>query len=110
MPVYRLDYLTKKFEQALYALATGEGDARSRLETAYYCFWTILIDDYPKSLRNKRRSINKLLTRLKGREGYVIADNLRKMKNKSASKICALILSLYFDLLQEREQRKADPS
>jgi hypothetical protein len=110
VPIYRLDYLIEKFEQALFALATGEGDSRSRLETAYHYFWTILIDDYPKSLRKKRQSIDKLLTRLEGREGYVIADNLRKMKNKSASKICAVIVALYFELLQEREKRKADPS
>jgi hypothetical protein len=109
MPVHRLDYLIEKFQQALYILATGEGDARSRLEIAHRCFWTILIDDYSKSLRKKRQSIDKLLTRLEGREGYVIPDNLRKMKNKSASKICALIVTLYFDLVQEREETTTDP-
>jgi hypothetical protein len=106
MPIHRLDYLIEKFGQALYSLATGEGDSRSRLETAYYCFWAIQIDDYPESLKKNRQSIDKLLTRLKGREGYVIPDNLRKMKNKSASKICSLIVALYFKLLQEREKTK----
>jgi hypothetical protein len=50
-----------------------------------------------------------LLTILKGDEGYLIADNLRKMRNNSASKICALIVALYFDLVQEREKEKTDP-
>jgi hypothetical protein len=109
MPIYRLDYLIEKFEQTLYALATGERDARARLERAYYRFWTILIDDYPKSLRKKRQSTDGLLTILKGDEGYLIADNLRKMRNNSASEICALIVALYFDLVQERENEKTDP-
>jgi hypothetical protein len=109
MALYTLDYLIEKFEQALVDLATGEGDARSRLDVAYHRFWVIQLGDYPQALRGKRQAIDKLLTRLKGRQGYVIQDNLRRMHNSTASKICGLIVDLHWHLLRERQQTKAEP-
>ena len=106
--MYRLEYIIEKFEQALFDLATGEGDARSRLEEAYRRFWTIPLTDYPERVRKERRAIDRLMTRLPGRPGYVIPDNLRKMKNKTASKICAYIWSICFVLI-EVKQRSATP-
>ena len=38
--MYSLEYLVEKFEQAVFDLATGESDARSRLEMAYRRTWT----------------------------------------------------------------------
>ncbi len=99
-----LDYLIEKFDQAVFDLATGQGDARSRLGDAYYRFWTVRLDDYPEHVRGERQSIDQLLTRLPGREGYVIPDNLRKMKNKTASQICALIVSVRTGLLCAQTQ------
>lgn len=62
-----MNYLLEKFYLAAHDLATGEGDARSRVGVAYYRFWTIPIDDFPQELRKSRNEINKLLTRLAGR-------------------------------------------
>jgi hypothetical protein len=84
----------------MFDLATGQGDARSRLRDAYRRFWIIHLDDYPEHVREERQAIDKLLMRLPGREGYVIQDNLRKMKNKTASQICALIVSVHAGLLR----------
>lgn len=94
-----MNYLLEKFYLAVHDLATGEGDARSRVGVAYYRFWTIPMDDFPQELRKSRNEVNKLLTRLAGREGYIISDNLSKMKNKTASKISAHILHIYHGLL-----------
>jgi hypothetical protein len=100
--MYPLDYLIEKFDQAVFDLATGQGDARSRLRDAYDRFWIIRLDDYPEHVRAERRVIDKLLTRLPAREGYVIQDNIRKMQNKTASHICALIVSVHAGLLRAR--------
>jgi len=104
--VYTLDYLVEKFQHALLDLATGEGDARSRVDSAYRRFWAIRIGDFPEHLRKDREAIDKLLTRLPGREGYIIPDNLRRMTNKTASKICTLIYELYFGLVEVQRQRR----
>ncbi len=99
--MYTRDYLIEKFEGAITILATGEGDARSRIAPAYHCFWHIPLEDYPVDLREDVLSITKMLTRLNGREGYVIADNLRRMKNKTASKIARRMLDIYLELAKK---------
>ena len=96
--MYDNRYLIEKFTMAMHHLVSGEGDARSRVGEAYYSFWHIKPDEYPEHLRNKREEINHLLTRLPGREGYMVPDNLSKMKNKTASKIAVLIFEIYFEL------------
>lgn len=96
--MYSLEYLIEKFEQALFDLATGEGDARSRLDAAYSRFWSIPLEDYPARVQTERREIDRLMTRLPARPGFVIPDNLRRMKNKTASEICAYIWSICFVL------------
>jgi hypothetical protein len=109
--MYSLEYLVEKFEQAVFDLATGEGDARSRLEVAYRRFWTIPLLDYPERVREERQAIDRMITRLSGRPGFVIPDNLRKMKNKTASQICAYIWSICFvlkELQQTRRQQNSD--
>src|SRR5260370_906523 len=95
--MYSIEYLIRKYKEALYDLATGEGDARARVGVAYYKFWHIQIDEYPESLRKQRQEIDRLLTRLGGRTGYIIPDNLQHMKDKTASKIAALINDMSVD-------------
>jgi hypothetical protein len=103
VPMYSLDYLIEKFDQAVVDLATGPGDARSRVRDAHRRFWTIPVHDYPEQVLKELQAIDQLLTRLPGREGYVIEDNLRRMKNKTASEICALIVSVHAGLLRARQ-------
>ena len=97
-----LSYLIEKFHQALFDLATGEGDARSRIKVAFYRYWTIPIEDFPESLRKDRERITVLLTRLGGKQGYVIPENLRRMKKSTAAEIARLTHSIYFRLLDIR--------
>jgi hypothetical protein len=99
---YPIEYLIQKYEEALYDLATGEGDARARVGTAHSGLMHIQIDEYPESLRKQRREIDRLLTRLGGKTGHIIPNNLQKMKNKTASKIAALILDIYFSLVEKQ--------
>jgi hypothetical protein len=102
-----LSYLVEKFDQALWELAIGKGDARSRVDPAYHRFWHIPIEDFPPELQPDRKTIDKLLTRLPGRQGYIIPDNLRAMKNSTAAKIAGIILSLYFRLVELRSNERA---
>ena len=96
--MYSRDYLLEKFTQALLDLAIAEGNAKSRVGVAYRRFAHIGLNDFPEHLRAKRVELEKLLTRLPGREGYVIPENLKKMKNKTASKF---YVSKPFDLHKE---------
>jgi hypothetical protein len=104
--MYSIEYLIEKYKEALYDLATGEGDARARVNTAYCRFWHILIDEYPENLRKQKEEMERLLTRLGGEPGHIISNNLQKMKNKTASKIAALILDIYLSLVEEQGQKK----
>jgi len=91
-------YVQGKYKDALEILITGEKDARSRVQKAYYMFWHIQLNEYPEGIRNKVKSITKILTRLTGREGYILDDNFRKMKNKTASKAAKMIYDVYLDI------------
>jgi hypothetical protein len=99
-----LSYIIEKFDQAVYALATGEGDARSRVDVAFHCFWHIPVADLPESVREDREKITALLTRLGGQQGYIIPNNLRRMKNSTASEIAGLIHGIHRQLLAIRSK------
>jgi hypothetical protein len=104
LAVYSIDYLIEKFEKAVFDLATGEGDARARLREAYGRFWTIPLTDYPEHIQKERQAIERIMTRLPSRPGYVIQDNLRKMKNKTASNVCEYIWSICFMLIEVKQR------
>lgn len=106
-PLNYIYYIQGKYKDAIEILITGEKDARSRVQKAYYKIWTIQLNDYPESIRKKVESITKILTRLSGREGYLLDDNFRKMKNKTASKAAIIIYEVYLDIekhIRELEQ------
>lgn len=106
MKVYEEDYLFEKFFQATHELVRGQGDARSRVKEAYEKFYHINIDDYPNELKEKRKKIQYLLTRLPAREGHKISENIAKMKNVTASKIADLIFEIYNNLCKRKYQKK----
>lgn len=91
-------YIHGKYKDAIEVLISGEKDARSRVEKAYYTFWHIQLNEYPEHIRKQVESITKLLTRLPGREGYILNDNFDKMKNKTASKAAMMIYNVYLEL------------
>lgn len=100
--MYSIDYLIERLERAVYALATDFGDARSRLDEAHRHMMGLRLDDFPEHLREMPQQIEQLLTRLPGREGFILVDNLRKMRKATASQICRLILELYFALIEHK--------
>ncbi len=102
-----LDYAIEKFRDAVYDLAIGEGDARSRVGVAYLRFWGIRADEFPEQVRAKRAKIDKLLTRLSAEDGQIIPENLRRMKNSTASKIAELIVDIYMHLVCIHQKTQA---
>ena len=105
--MYDIDYFVQKFEQAVYDLAISEGSIKSRVADAHCRFRHFFLEDFPEELQGKRKEITDLLTRLESREGYIIPDNLRKMRKKTASKIAAIIVDIYLDLVRIREKERA---
>lgn len=106
-PLNNIYYIQGKYKDAVEILITGEKDARSRVQKAYYTIWTVQLNDYPESVRKKVESITKILTRLPGRGGYILDDNFGKMKNKTASKAAKIIYDVYLDIenhIKELEQ------
>lgn len=91
---YSVSYLKEKFGQAVRELATGEGDAKSRVGPAHQRFWIIPIEDFPEEVRNERKEIETLMTQIEAKEGHTIPENLRLMTNSTASEIASLILEI----------------
>lgn len=96
--MYDNKYITEKLTMAMFELATGQGDARSRIDVAYHTFWHIKDSDFPDNLKKTRLQIDQLITRLPAKTGYIIPYNIANMKNKTASKIAALIIELYLGI------------
>ena len=99
---YSLDYLIQRTGRAVEELATGFEPGRTRLSAAYGALTGLLLTDYPEPLREKRAEIDRWLTRFSGREGFLVTDNIRKMKKQDVSRVCELILELHLDLLEQR--------
>ena len=92
-------YARDKFENAVYALAVGPGDVRSRLYSAFVELLIVTPDDLPSSLRRRYRSVRSRLSKheARGREGRVLAT-LSRMRNATGAKIAKDIVTLYHQL------------
>ncbi len=107
----RLSYSLEKFDQAVYLLAVGPGDVRSRLKRAYIEFWAVQEKDIPGDLLEDFRWIKKELTKREpvAKEGSVIAT-LEKMQNRTgvkiAERICYLAARLKGYYNQQMEERE----
>lgn len=96
-------YAVEKLSNALTILAVGEGDVRSRLSSAFLEFHTLQPRDFPAALQADYEWIVQELTRRKpqdelerrewARDGSVTA-NLRRMKNRTGSRIARRIIDL----------------
>lgn len=98
-------YAHEKLLHAIYSLATGTGDARSRLWNAYQGFHPLQEKHFPEHLRKDWRWVMDSLTKYdpiydyKGRltTGSVEAT-LKRIRNSTASKIAQKIVYLYFEV------------
>jgi hypothetical protein len=97
------NYALEKLSTAVRILATGEGDARSRLSRAYSAFGFLQPDAFPPALHADYESIRKEITKrlpkseAERREWASDGDaqaNIRRMQNRTASKIATKIFDL----------------
>jgi len=96
-------YALEKLSTAVRILATGEGDARSRLISAFSAFGFLQADAFPPALQADYESIKKEITKRlpmsdeERSEWATDGDahaNVRRMKNRTASQIATKIYDL----------------
>jgi hypothetical protein len=98
-------YASQNMLKALYSLATGPGDVRKRLLTAYGNFWVLTEDHFPEHLRADFRFVMKELRKfgpVYDRDGNMVRDaveeTLQRIKNRTGVKIANKLVHLYFEL------------
>jgi hypothetical protein len=91
----RLSYAKDKFNYAVYLLAVGPGDVRSRLKRAFIDFKPVQDQDIPDDLLEDFRSIVKELKKFEPvvRAGGVIAAP-KRIQNRTGVKIAERIYNL----------------
>lgn len=99
MPDY--SYIKEKLGIALKILATGKGDIRSRLYSAYIEFHTLKGEDFPEELRCEWKWIISKLTKnepLRDYKGDIIEgsiqQSLKHMQNKTGKEIASKIFEI----------------
>ena len=98
-------YAYEKLLVALDSLATGPGDVRTRLLSAYQSFWPLSEEQFPEHLRGDYKWVVAQLTKYgpiydyKGRldRGSVEAT-LRRITNRTGVKVATKLLQLYHEL------------
>jgi hypothetical protein len=90
-----LGYAHEKFSHAVYLLAIGSGDVRSRLRNAFIHFIPVKEKDIPDELLEDFRWIIRELTKRKpvAKEGTMTAT-LERMQNRTGMKIAIKIYDL----------------
>jgi hypothetical protein len=98
-------YALEKLSSAVYYLAIGGGNIRSRLKTAYLEFHPVSVDDFPLHLQSDWKWIIAQLTRLgpvRDEDGVIrfgaIDHTLSKIRNSTGSEIAQRIVSLQSEL------------
>lgn len=102
---YEYDYARGKFRSAVYKLATGPGDVRSRLLSASSGIYILMQDNFPKSLQKKWLKIEKGMTRFgatydhHGKERLsAIEHTMKRIKNSTGVTLAEAICELSDDL------------
>ena len=94
---YTPDYLLEKFGPAIGDLITGPGDACSRVRDAYGHFGHLQIEHAPRMIRD---DLEWIFCRLHKHEPRFAEDtrvdaSIRRMRNRTASKIASRIYRIY---------------
>lgn len=105
-------YLVEKLTTAMTALATGEGDVRSRLKTVHLITISLNLEDFPSDLRPKWESIQRQLNQkspLFSADGSVIRgsveETLRSMRNRTGAKIAKEVEYIYWQVSKNQKYR-----
>ena len=105
------EYALEKLSVAVGCLATGPGDARSRLAAAYKIIMPLTDNDFPEDLRGSFRALKDRLTCDEPRwpgEGRLDAS-LARMKNSTGTKLATTIVDLHDrleNLLDDEKHRR----
>jgi len=98
-------YTEEKLIEAVYSLAAGDGDARSRLYQAYLKFHVLTTDSFPEELKADWNWVILRITEkgpLKDNHHNntlgSVQNTLNGIKNKTASKIASKIIDIFFAL------------
>jgi hypothetical protein len=98
-------YAHEKLLVALESLATGAGDVRERLASAFLSFHPVREDDFPPRLRSDWRWVMHQLTRygpLVDENGKVyrgsVENTMQKIKRVTGVRIAKKLLHLYHEL------------
>ena len=118
--MFPYQYALEKMSNAVRILATGAGDARSRLSNAYMAFVFLKIEGFPPDLQADYLWIQKELTKRSPRndsekrewaEHGEVPSNINRMQNRTASKIATKIVDLEYHLREkynEWDKRKSN--
>ena len=92
----QLSYASEKFAQAVYLLAIGEGDVRSRLRRAFFEIMPIQASLLPQSIQAEYESIIAELTKREARypDQGNFDETIRRMRNSTGAKIAKRIYNL----------------
>jgi hypothetical protein len=102
-------YINEKLSDAVYKLATGPGDVRSRLYSILPKILILSEHSLPPELKKELNWIqNKLTEKNRTQYGYDLGRTLRTMRNNTGSKIAERIVDLQFRVeeLIEEEGKK----
>jgi hypothetical protein len=106
----KYQYVRGRIEEAIEELCTGAGDARERLLSANDATSSLLDIHFPEELLADWKSIHDRMTghgprtNFEGKivwEGGAVAHTMKKINNKTASKIAKDILMLHKKLQSE---------
>ena len=98
-------YAQENLNDAIYALAVGHGDVRSRLITAHSACHTLSARDFPQEFQEDWQWIVQQLKRygpIRDYKGEVetgsVEHTMRRIKNKTAARIAKKLCYLYDQL------------
>ncbi|HCU01440.1 TPA: hypothetical protein DIC62_01415 [Candidatus Nomurabacteria bacterium] len=103
MILNKYNYTREKLNNAVYELAVGPGDVRSRLLEAFQKCWFLTEDSFPEELRSDWSWINKEMNKfgpLRDKKGEIRTDaidnTMARIKNATGVKIAYEIYELRF--------------
>lgn len=101
----RYSYTREKLYVAMHTLASGRGDVRARLLSAFMSFHTLNEDDFPEEYKKDWEWITKQLTKfgpLLDHKGEVwrgsVENTMNKIKNSTGEKIAEKIFNIGWEL------------
>ena len=102
---YTLNKTKNTLFEAISHLATAEGDLRARLKNVD-AIYSLECKDFPNELQEKWNTIISLLSKfpIENDDIGIIKSNLNRMQNKTASKISTLIVELYQEISNIKDQ------